>query len=126
MASPSAELNALLSTDAASLRVFERKVLHKILGPVRVSGDFQIRFNGELYELLNDMDVVQYINIQRLRGLGHVVRMEEDVQARQVFDEAICGSQRRGKPCMEENAPARRIFDAGIYGSRRRGRHCIH
>ena len=86
----------LLSTDAAALRVFERKVVHKIFGPVRVGNDFRIRFNSELYELLNDIDVVQRINIQRLRWFGHVVR-------------------------MEEYAPARRLFDAGIYGSRRRG-----
>ena len=66
----------LLSTNAAALRVFERKVLRKIFSPVRVGDDFRIRFNSELYELLNDMDVGQRINIQRLRWLGHVVRMD--------------------------------------------------
>ena len=100
------------------------------------------------------MNVVQRINIQRLRWLGHVVRVEEDAPAKRVFDEEICGSRRRGKPnrgsplidwCnqlawarrkqklrwlgqvvrMEENAPARQVFDAGICGSRRRGRPCI-
>ena len=86
-----AEAWTLLSTDAAALRVFERKVLRKIFGPVRVGDDFRIRFNSELYELLNDnMDVVQRINIQRLRWLGHVVRMEEDALARRVFDAGIC------------------------------------
>ena len=57
----------LLSTDAAALRIFERKVLRMTFGSVRVSDDFRIRFNSELYELLNDIDVVQRINIQRLR-----------------------------------------------------------
>ena len=90
----------VLSTDAAALRVFERKVLRKIFGPVRVGDDFRIRYNSELYELLNDMDVVQRINIQRLRWLGHVVRMEEDAPARRVFDAEICGSRRRGRPCI--------------------------
>ena len=89
-----------MSTDAAALRVFERKVLRKIFGPVRVGDDFRIRFNSELYELLNDMDVVQCINIQRLRWLDHVVRMEEDAPARRVFDAEICGSRRRGRPCI--------------------------
>ena len=42
---------------------------------------FRIRFNSKLYELLNDMDVVERINIQRLRWFGHVVRMEEDAPA---------------------------------------------
>ena len=54
------------------------KVLRKIFGPLRVGDDFRIRFDSELYELLNDVDVVQRINIQRLRWLGHAVRMEEN------------------------------------------------
>ena len=53
-----------------TLGVFERKVLSKIFGPARVGDDFRIRFSSELYELLNDIDVVQRINIQRLHWLG--------------------------------------------------------
>ena len=68
----------LLNTDAAALIVFEKKVLRKILGPERVNDDFSIQCNSELYKLLNDLDIVQRINIQRLRWLGHFVRMEED------------------------------------------------
>ena len=36
-----AEAWTLLSTDAATLRVFERKILRKIYGPVRVGDDFR-------------------------------------------------------------------------------------
>ena len=36
-----------------------------------------------------DLDVVQCINIHRLRWLGRVVRMEEDALARRVFDAGI-------------------------------------
>ena len=67
---------------------------------MRISDDFRIGFNNELYELLNDMDVVQRINIQRLRWLGHVVRIEEDAPARRVFDAGICESRQRGQPCI--------------------------
>ena len=63
-----AEAWILLSTDAAALGVFERKVLSKIFGPVLVGNDFRIRFNSKLYELLNDMNVVQRINIQKNRN----------------------------------------------------------
>ena len=79
-------LEAWLLLSTAALRVFERKVLRNILKPRRVGDDFRIRFNSELNELLNAIDVVQRINIQRLRWLGHVVRMEEDAPARQLFD----------------------------------------
>ena len=43
-----------LSTDAATLRVFERKVLRKIFDPVRVGDDFRIQSNSEL---LNGIDI---------------------------------------------------------------------
>ena len=42
--------------------------------PIRVGVDFRIRFSIELYEFLNDIDVFQRINIQRLRWFGHAVR----------------------------------------------------
>ena len=51
---------------------------------MRIGYDFRTRFNSELYEVLNE--VVQRINIQRLRWLGHVFRMEKDVPARQVLE----------------------------------------
>ena len=56
---------------------------------MRVCNDFHIRFNSELYELLNDIDVVQRINIQRLRWLGYVVRMEEDAPVGRIFDAEV-------------------------------------
>ena len=34
--------------DAAALAVFERKILRKIFGPVRVGDDFRIRFNSDM------------------------------------------------------------------------------
>ena len=43
-------------------------------------------FDSELYELRNDLDIVQRINIQRLRWLGHVVCTEEDALAKRVFE----------------------------------------
>ena len=89
----------LLSDDVAALRVFERKVLRNIFVPIRVGDDFRIRFNSELYELLNEMDVVQRINIQRLRS-AMSFGMEKDPQERWVFDARICGSRRRGQPCI--------------------------
>ena len=54
-----AEVGTLLSTDAAALRIFERKVIRTILGPMRIDEYFRMRLNSEL---LND-DVVERINI---------------------------------------------------------------
>ena len=78
----------------------EGEVVCKIFGSVLVGDNLRIRFNSELYELLNDIDVVQRINIQRLHWLGHVIRIEEDAPTRRIFNAAICGSRRRERPCI--------------------------
>ena len=63
---------------------------------MRVDDDFRIQINIGQYELLNDIEVVQRINIQPLRWLDHVARMEEDASAGWVFNAKTCGSQRKG------------------------------
>ena len=54
-----AEACTLLSTYAAALRLFVRKVLRMILGAVQANDDFTILSNSKLY----DIDVRQHINI---------------------------------------------------------------
>ena len=56
----------LLNTDAAALKVFERKVLRKIFDPLGIGDDFRIRSNNVLHKPFNNIDVVQRISIQRL------------------------------------------------------------
>ena len=70
--------------DLARFRAFVPK---KII--IRVGGDYRIRTNRELYELFND--------IQRLRWLGHVVRMNEDGPPRVLmrWSAVICGKDER-------------------------------
>ena len=89
-----------IETSEWNKHTVDRKILRKIFGPVRVSDDFRIRAYSELYEFFNDLNVVQRIIIQRLRWLGHVVRMVEDAPARRVFDIGICGSRRSERPCI--------------------------
>jgi hypothetical protein len=94
-----AEAWTLTTADEQSLRVFERKILRKIYGPYCDSGVWRIRWNHELYGLYGDIDIVKLTKTQRLRRLGHVVRMEESTPARKVFDsEPGGGSRRRGRP----------------------------
>jgi sorting nexin-29 len=93
-----AEAWTVTQSDAAALGVFERKILRKIFGPVCVGGTYRIRWNDELYELYGDVDIVKRINIQRLRWLGHIARMEGTTPARSVFDAVVGGQRRRGRP----------------------------
>ena len=75
----------MAQSDAAALGVFERKILRKIFGPVRVGDDYRIRMNHELYELYGDIDIYRRITIQRLRWLGHVARIGEEAPAKRKY-----------------------------------------
>ena len=83
---------------AVALAVFERKVLRKIFGSVRVGDDYRIRINRKLYELFNDFDVGKRNSNQRLRWLGHVVQIDEDSPSRRVFDAMVGCHQRVERP----------------------------
>ncbi|WP_215796742.1 hypothetical protein, partial [Vibrio anguillarum] len=73
-----AEAWTVSTSDETALGVFERKVLRKIYGPLNIgNGEYRRRWNDELYDLYDDIDIVQRIKRQRLRWLGHVVRMDE-------------------------------------------------
>ena len=79
--------------------------------------------NNELHELLNDIDVLQLINIQLLRWLGHVVHMEENAPASRVFDAGICGSRRRGRPCIRWKDQIEEVLSSiGVTNWHRRAR----
>lgn len=76
---------------------WKRKICRKIFGPIRDSDHFHIPTNKNLYDLLNDINEFQHINIQQL---GQVVQMEENVLIRQVLDTAISIDWQRRRPCL--------------------------
>lgn len=77
-----------LISHAVLLEVSERKFLN-IFDPVPDNAT-----NNNLFNLINDMDKVRRINVQRQRWLGHVVWMIEAVPERRVFYVGISGRQR--------------------------------
>ncbi|XP_060665609.1 uncharacterized protein LOC132797867 [Drosophila nasuta] len=111
-------------TDAVAFKVFERKILRKIFGPVRIGDDFRIRMNHELYELYDDVDVVRRITIQRLRWLGHVMRMDEESPAQKVFEARVdYGRRRRGRPNLRWKDQVEQDLNLlGIFNWRRRAK----
>ena len=86
----------LTQVDEAALGVFERKIIRKIYGSICVDGEYRHRMNHELYQLFSDIDIVRHIELQRLRWLVHVVRMDEDAPAQKAYkSEPADGSRRR-------------------------------
>jgi hypothetical protein len=85
-------------TDENTLRIFERKVLRKIYGPVLENGEFRIHYNGELNELTKGENIVRFVKAQRLQWLGHVERMNETVMPKMVLHGKIYTKRKRGRP----------------------------
>jgi hypothetical protein len=68
----------LRTVDKQALRVFERKILCRIHSPICIQGEWNLRTNAELDNLLGHADLVRFIKSQRLSWLGHVEQMEEN------------------------------------------------
>ena len=59
--------------DELHLRVFKRKILRRIYGPICEEALWRSRYNEELYRLFDEADLVITIKITRLRWAGHVM-----------------------------------------------------
>jgi sorting nexin-29 len=94
----SAECWATTKNDERQLDIFERKVLRRICGPVCDGGNWRIRYNHEIYNLYGDVPVTKYVKVCRLRWLGHLARMEDDLPAKKVWMTKPEGRRRVGRP----------------------------
>jgi hypothetical protein len=69
--------------------------------PTNDNGEWKLKYSDELYTLYKDSHVITYININRLRWAGHVIRLEEQNLARQVFAAEIEGRRQKGRPKLK-------------------------
>jgi hypothetical protein len=58
--------------------VFETKILRKISGPTKEdNGNWRIKTNIELGELIKHRNIINYVKAQRLSWFGNINRMPE-------------------------------------------------
>ena len=89
----------MTSSDEQALGVLQRKILRTIYGPLCDRGEWRKRWNQELYDIYDDIDIVKRIKIQHLRLLGHVTRMDSSNPVRKVFEsEPVEECRRQGRP----------------------------
>ncbi|KAE9540045.1 hypothetical protein AGLY_005297 [Aphis glycines] len=85
--------------DDEKLRLFERKILRKIYGPIFNNAEqkWEIRTNTQLYQLYKREDVVQFIKGARIEWAGHVWRADGSV-LKGALTYMIRGKRPRGRP----------------------------
>lgn len=94
-----AETMCLTQRCEDKLRVFERKILRKILGPKRTEDDeYRILWNYEINDIMEGEDIVKYIKAQRLRWFGHVERRGKEELIRKIKDWRPTEERPKGRP----------------------------
>jgi hypothetical protein len=74
--------------------LFERKVLRCVFGTKQE----RKRYNYELYEIFNDSNIVNYINVKRLAWTGHLICMSNNRTINKIFNTKPGGVRTVGRP----------------------------
>jgi hypothetical protein len=90
----------LTVTEENALRMFERKIISRIYGPVMENNVWRIRYNEELNILLKGEDIVRFIKSQSGRWLGHVEKMEDNAMPKRMLKGRLYSKRRKGRPRM--------------------------
>uniref|UniRef100_V5GM53 Endonuclease-reverse transcriptase n=1 Tax=Anoplophora glabripennis TaxID=217634 RepID=V5GM53_ANOGL len=107
-----------------TLDIFERKVLRRIYGGRKVGEMWPRRSNEELMEMYGEPSITNVIRSQRMRWLGHVVRLPNERTTRIVLTGGIVGRRKRGKPQTGWLQKVERdLEEIGIRDWRRRARN---
>ena len=93
-----AETWTLTSINSNRLRVFERKVIRRIYGPILEGDVWRIRTNNEINNILQNEDIVRHIKAQRLQWLGHLERMDGIRAPRKMYKARMECRRRKGRP----------------------------
>jgi hypothetical protein len=89
----------LKETSMQKLMIFERKILRKIFGPIKESnGIWRIKTNEELHDLIQQQNVIRFINSQRLNWTGYVERMPQEREATRIYKWKPPASRPIGRP----------------------------
>jgi len=71
---------------AKRLAAFERKVLRRMFGGIKLNENWRKRYNKELLQLFGDLDKLSFVRISRLNWIGDVNRMDSKRQVSQSFN----------------------------------------
>ncbi|GFV59859.1 uncharacterized protein TNCV_4739871 [Trichonephila clavipes] len=64
-------------TDENMISIYERKILRSNFGGIQESGTWRRRSSLELYRSYKESDIVCFVQIQRIKWAGHVIRIND-------------------------------------------------
>jgi hypothetical protein len=77
----------LRNRDEQCLRIFERRILRKIFGPVQnEDGSWRMGMKYELNKLMENADIVRFIKRRKISWLGHVMRMNDKRTRKRILE----------------------------------------
>jgi hypothetical protein len=89
----------LTNRDEQHLRIFERRILKKIFGPVQNEDrSWILRMNYELKKLKGNADTVRFIKSRKTAWLGHVMRMDDKRTPKRILQWKPVGTRTKGRP----------------------------
>ena len=68
------------------LAAFERKVLRRMFGGIKVHENWRKRYNRELMELFGELVILSFVRINRLNWIGNVNRMDGERKGSKVIN----------------------------------------
>jgi hypothetical protein len=91
-----AETWTLRATDELALRIMERMIMRRIYGPIFAQGNWQIRSNSEINELIGHDNIIGFVKkTLRLKWLGHVERMHSGRMPKMILKARMEGRRLR-------------------------------
>jgi hypothetical protein len=91
----------MTSEEMNALRIFERKTVRRIYGPINEGESWRIRTNKEIEDILEGADNVKFIKSLRLRWCGHIERMKNERMPKKIMTTKMEGTRKRGRPRKE-------------------------
>jgi hypothetical protein len=85
-------------TGGSTLRIFEKKVIRKIYGPVCEDGVWRVRSNSEMNYLLQGDGIVRHAKSLSLSWVDHVQRTENERTPICFLNGELFGVRRKGSP----------------------------
>jgi hypothetical protein len=81
-----------------ALRIFERKIVRRIYGPINEGESWRIRTNKEIENILEGADIVKFKKSLRFRWCGHIERMNNERMPKRIMTTKMEGTRKRGRP----------------------------